>query len=95
MGYSKHDRIAHDLAKKFHAEYNEGKGPDIKTPSKVVEVVTHEGDLYSSVAQVSRFQKPRYFAVPRGLVSKAKEVTDGTGVGVMTSTGIIQKRSRG
>lgn len=29
------------------------------------------------------------FAFPCGLVSNAKDVTHGTGVGVMTSTGII------
>lgn len=36
MGQSKHDKIAHNLAKEFNAEYNEGKGPDIKAKNKVV-----------------------------------------------------------
>ena len=95
MGLSKHDRIAKALAREFNTEYNESKGPDIKATEKIVEVVTHESDLYSSVKQVSRFQKPKYLAVPRELVAKAKDVTSGTGIGVMTATGIIKKRSRG
>ena len=46
-----------------------------------------------SQKQVSRFQKPRYLAVPRELVAKAKDVTSGPGIGVMTATG-VKKRFR-
>ena len=94
MTDSKHDRIAKGLAKKHGVDYNEGKGPDVKADDRVIEVVTHESDLYSSVAQVNRFKKRKYFAVPPELLKKAKSVTDGTGIGVMTPTGIIKKRSR-
>ena len=94
MADSKHDRIAKRLANKHGVEYNEGKGPDIRASDRVIEVVTHDSDLYTSIAQVSRSKKPKYFAVPQELVKKAKKVTEGTGIGVITPTGITKKRSR-
>lgn len=93
MGQSKHDKIANTLAKKLRTEYNEGKGPDIIT-RKIIEVVTHESDLYSSVDQLKGFRKPRYLAVTPRLVKKAKEITKNTKIGVMGSTGSIKKRAR-
>lgn len=95
MGQSKHDRIAKNLAKKYKTEYNEGPGPDIKAKNRIIEVVTNESDLYSSLDQVNRYQKLRYIATTPDLVKKAKEVTEGTGIGVMGSTGIIRKKASG
>jgi len=94
MANTNHDKIAKELAETFGTKYNKGKGPDIKTKNKVIEVVTHESDLYSSIKQIGRYQKPKYFAVPNKLVNKAKEITKGTGIGLITPTGIIKKKSR-
>lgn len=95
MGQSKHDEIAKYLAKKYKTEYNKGAGPDIKAKNRVIEVVSHETDLYSSINQVKRFQKPKYIAITPNLVKKAKEVTKGTGIGVMGPTGTIRKKAGG
>lgn len=92
MGQSKHDQIAERLAKKFDADYNEGKGPDIKG-RKIIEVATHEGDLYASMNQLRGYQKPKYLATTPRLVRKAKEITKGTKIGVMGPTGSIKKRA--
>jgi len=94
MADSKHDRISKKLAAQNGVEYNKGEGPDVKAEDRVIEVVTHESDLYSSLRQVSRFKKPRYIAAPRELQKKARELTQGTGIGVMGTTGTIIKRSR-
>ena len=94
MGQSKHDKISKNLAIKFKTEYNEGKGPDLKPSGKIIEVVTHVGDLYSSIDQLKGFRKPRYIATTPKLVSKAKEVTKNTKIGVMSSGGSIRKRAR-
>ena len=37
----------------------------------------------------------KYLAVPPKKVGLAKEVTDGTGIGVMSTTGKIRKPARG
>ena len=95
MGLSEHDRIAKYLAKKHKTEYNEGRGPDIKAKERIIEVAARESDLCSSLDQLKGFQKPRYIASPSELVKKAKEVTKGTGVGVMGPTGTIRKRAGG
>ncbi len=94
MGLTKHDKIAKNLAKREESFYNKGKGPDIKGARRVIEVVTHDSDSYSSLDQVKGFRKPKYIATPPELVKKAKNVTKGTGIGVMGPTGKIHKRSR-
>ena len=94
MGQSKHDEIARYLARKHKADYNEGPGPDVKAKNRVIEVASHESDLYSSIDQVKRFQKPKYIATTPDLVKKAKEVTKGTGIGVMGPKGTIEKKAK-
>lgn len=94
MGTTKHDKISKYLANKEGTQYNEGKGADIIAHSKIIEVVTHEPDLYSSLDQLRGYRKPKYIATPPELVGKAKEITKGTGVGVMGPTGRIKKRAR-
>lgn len=94
MGTTKHDKISKCLAKKEGAEYNEGKGPDVIGRNRVIEVATHEGDLYSSPDQLRGYRKPKYIATLPELVEKAKEITKGTGIGVMGPTGRIKKRGR-
>jgi hypothetical protein len=95
MGPSKHDEITKYLAKKHKTEYNEGPGPDVLAKNRVIEVVSHESDLYSSIDQLERVQKPKYIATTPDLVKKAKEVTKGTGIGVMDPTGTIRKKAGG
>ena len=95
MGQSKHDKIAKNLAKIHKTQYNEGQGPDVPAKNRIIEVATHESDLYSSLDQLKRFQKPRYIATTSDLINKAKEVTKGTGIGVMGPTGTIRKKAGG
>jgi hypothetical protein len=94
MGSSKHDKISDRLAKQEKTTYNKGKGPDVIGRNRVIEVVTHESDLYSSIDQLSGYRKPRYIATPPNLIPKAKEVTKGSGIGVKGPTGSIHKRAR-
>ncbi|MFH1894138.1 MAG: hypothetical protein ABIK83_15825 [Candidatus Zixiibacteriota bacterium] len=93
MKKSKHDLISEALARNEGTSYNKGKGPDVKGPTRTIEVAVHESDLYSSIDQVKRYNRP-YIATTQELIEKAKEVTKGTGIGVMTSGGRIVKRSR-
>lgn len=95
MGLSKHDKIAKYLAKKHKTGYNEGPGPDVKAKKRIIEVVAHESDLYSSLDQLKGFQKPRYIATPSQLIKKAKKVTERTGIGIMSPTGTIRKKAGG
>ena len=95
MGQSKHDEIAKRLAKKEGTNYNKGKGPDIVTSKRVIEVATHEGDLKDSIRQLQGFKKPRYLATTSDMVPKAKKISKGTKVGVMGPTGRIAKRAGG
>ena len=95
MGQSKHDRIAKDLARQHNTEYNKGPGPDIKAEHRIIEVATHESDLYSSLDQLKGYRKPKYIATTPELFEKAKKITKGTGIGVMGPTGTIRKKAGG
>jgi len=95
MGKSEHDKIAESLAEKEGVEYNQGKGPDVKSKKRVIEVATHDSDIDESTKQVIRYQKPKYLATPKRKVPKAIDSTRGTGIGVMDDKGKIIKRSRG
>ncbi len=95
MSDSKHDEIAKRIAKKENTEYNQGQGPDVKTSRRVIEVATHEGDLKDSTRQLQGFRKPRYIATTPDLMPEARELTDGTGIGLMNSRGNIVKRAGG
>lgn len=94
MPNSKHDQISERLAKKEKVEYNKGKGPDVIGQNRVIEVATHESDLYSSIKQVNRYKKPKYLATSTDLVQKALKVTENSGIGVMGPSGKIFKRAR-
>lgn len=90
-----HDRMADKLANKFGTEHNR-KGVDIKKGDKAIEVAIKKQDIEKSVEQLNLSRKPvKYLAVPPKKVSLAKEVTEGTGIGVMSTTGNIRKRARG
>ena len=90
-----HDRAADKLAKEFGTKH-ERKGVDIKTKDKAIEVAIKKQDILKSVKQLNVSRKPnKYLAVPPKKVNLAKEVTKGTGIGVMSTTSNIRKRARG
>ena len=95
MGKSKHDNIAEKIARKEGTEYNKGKGPDVKSSKRVIEVATHQADLKDSMRQLQGFSKPRYLATTKEMIDVALEITEGTKVGVMGPTGLIKKRAGG
>ncbi len=91
----KHDRISRRIAKELGAEYNPVKGPDIVTPTRVVEVGMDPSKVSEEMKQVARYNKARYVAGPKSFVNAALESTKGTGIGVMDEKGNIVKRGRG
>ena len=95
MGRTKHDEIAARLARREGTTYNKGKGPDVQTSRRVIEVATHSGDLRDSVRQLQGFQKPRYLATTSELLAQAKDIAKDTRIGVMGPTGHIAKRAGG
>lgn len=95
MAQSKHDKIANRLARREGTTYNPGPGADVQGSRRVIEVATSEVDLRESMRQLQGFRKPRYLATTPDLVETAKDVTRGTKVGVMRSTGHIAKRAGG
>lgn len=91
---SKHDPTALYLARKFGADYNRGKGADIKTPDMAIEVETAASIKKDGLNQLQGFQKPCYIAAADSdAVEPAMEATDGTTVGVMDPNGNILKKS--
>jgi hypothetical protein len=94
MGFT-HDKKADTLAKKFGAEHDH-KGVDIKIKDKAIEVAIKKGDIEKSIKQLNASRKPiKYLAVLPKKVAFAKEITNGTGIGVMSTTGNIRKRAHG
>lgn len=95
MAQSLHNKIAEKLAKKFDTEYKSDEGIDIvdKKRKRVIEVETKEESLYQGIDQVKRSPMARYLAVQKRLIKKAIEVTENTGIGVMSETGKIFKKA--
>jgi hypothetical protein len=94
MAKSRHDRIADRLARKFKTEHRR-KGVDIRVKDQAIEVAATPSDLYQSMGQLRRSRKQKkYLAVPREFQDKARQLTKGTGIGVMSPTGKILKRTR-
>jgi len=93
MAKSKHNKIAERLAKKEGVKYNRGKGVDIKSSRKVIEVETAK-TVSDAARQLAGHRKPVYVA---GTDAKAtKEALGnykGTTIGVMNSKGKVVKRS--
>lgn len=90
-----HDKLADALAKKFGTEHRR-KGVDIKKGKRAIEVAVKKDDIVKSVKQLNKSRKPvKYLAVPPKKVGLAKEVTEGTGIGVMSTTGKIRKPAQG
>ena len=89
-----HRRISERIARKHGAKYNSTKGPDIVTPTRVIEVGTDPSQVSAEMKQVARYQKARYVAGDARFVKAAVKATDGTGIGVMDSQARIVKRAR-
>lgn len=89
-----HDRIAGRLAKSFKTKHRD-RGVDIVSRGVAIEVAVTRDDLFRSVRQLRRSRaKKKYVAVPSALIPKAKEILEGTGIGIMNTRAKIRKRSR-
>ncbi|MHC4442689.1 MAG: hypothetical protein ACYTF1_03120 [Planctomycetota bacterium] len=90
---SKHDTVAKQIAKKKGTTYNQGKGPDVKTNSQVIEVET-VNSVNEAPSQLRGYRKTSYIAgTDTEATKKALEVAEGTTLGVMNSKGKVIKRS--
>ena len=88
-----HKTTANRIAKKMNAEYNDGKGVDIKSTKATIEVETSE-TVGDALGQLQGHRAPAYIAgTNKEAVNKAMETTKGTTVGVMDSQGNIVKPS--
>lgn len=89
-----HDATANKLAKKYGTKHRH-KGVDIVARNMAIEVACSIGDVYQSLGQLKRSRaRKKYMAVPRSLVQFTKGYLKDTGIGVMTPSGKIRKRSR-
>ena len=93
MGFTKHDRIAKEIAEKKGTVYHSDKGVDVRTSTQAIEVEVDAGTLKDGVRQLRGTSKARYLAVPNELVKEAIEYTENSGVGVMNEHGKIKKRA--
>lgn len=89
----KHDQIAVQIARKEGTKYNRGKGPDVNSPKRAIEVET-ENTVKDAFRQLQGFRKPVYIAGADPKTTKAAlDATKNTSVGVMNSQGKILKPS--
>lgn len=90
---TKHDEVARRIAKKMGADYNQGKGADVKAKKAAVEVET-EDTVNDAKRQLQGHKKPVYIAgTDDKAVQKAKDATKDTTIGVMDADGNIVKPS--
>ena len=83
----------YSCAKKYNADYNNGKGVDIKSPRATIEVET-ANTVQDAPGQLRGYKGPCYIAgASKDAVQKAMELTKGTTIGVMGNQGNIIKRS--
>lgn len=88
-----HKTAANRIAKKLGAEYNPGKGVDVKSRRATVEVETPD-TVHDGLRQLQGHRGPVYIAgTDKSAVDKALEATKGTTVGVMDNQGNIVKSS--
>jgi len=86
-----HDEKADALAKQLGTEHRR-EGVDIQKGDKAIEVAVKDKDIKESVKQLNKSRKPKkYLSVLPKKIKLAKEVTEGTGIGVMSTTGNIRK----
>lgn len=92
---SAHDKAANRLARKYGTEHRR-EGVDILVDGKAIEVAVSDDDINTSVSQLNRSRAGiKYMAVPSRKVEQAKEILEGTGIGVMDLNGTIKKKPRG
>lgn len=88
-----HETTANRIARKLGAEYNPGKGVDIKSPQATVEVETPK-TVAEAPAQLRGHRGRVYVAASnQAAVDAALAVTEGTTIGVMDNQGNVVKRS--
>lgn len=91
---TKHDEVATKLANKFGTTYNRGQGPDIETNSLAIEVETRQSLGKDGLRQLQGFQKKVYIVMADDAdIQYALDMTEGTTVGVMYTSGQIRKDS--
>jgi hypothetical protein len=88
-----HKQTGQRIAKKIGAEYNSGKGVDVKKKGIAVEVETEQ--TVGDAGKQLRGHRGKAYVAPttqKG-VEKAKERYKGTTIGVMDKNGKVVKRS--
>lgn len=93
MSKSKHDLIAEFLARKFNTEYKSDKGIDLVTKDRAIEIETKREGLDQGIGQIAHSSKARYLAVSERIVKLARELTEGSGIGIMNERGKIIKKA--
>ena len=93
MTKSKHNQVAEKIARKLGSEYKSDKGIDVVTTRQAVEIEVKKSTLNQGLNQVLRSDKARYLAVTPDIVQEALKIAQGSGVGVMSSSGRIVKRA--
>lgn len=94
MTNSLHDKIANRIATKLGTEYHSDQGVDIKTPTRAIEVESHEEAFGEAKQQLAGTTKVPYIAVPTRLKGRALDYFEGSRIGVMSQGGTIIKRGR-
>lgn len=90
---SKHDRTARRIAQRQGVSYSRGKGPDVNSPQRAIEVET-ANTVSDGLRQLRGFRKPVYIAgADQAATAAAVRAAKGTTVGVMNAQGKIIKRS--
>jgi sulfur carrier protein ThiS len=94
MSESKSHKVtANRIAKKLNADYNSGKGVDIKSGKATVEVET-PATVKDALSQLQGHRGPCYIAgTNQEAAQKAMEATKETTLGVMNNQGKIVKKS--
>ena len=90
---SKHNRTAQRIADQKGVPYNQGQGPDIKTPQQVIEVETID-TIDDASRQLQGYQRRVYVAgADEAATEAALERYKDTTIGVMDPSGNILKSS--
>ncbi len=88
-----HKTTAKRIAIKLNADYNNGKGVDVKANRATVEIETPD-TVQDALGQLRGHKGRVYIAgTNQQAVNKALDVTQGTTVGVMDNQGNVVKRS--
>ncbi len=90
---STHDRTASRIATRERTEYNRGRGADILTGRRAIEVESAR-TIRNGIRNLRGYRRSVYIAgADPAATRKALEVTEGTTVGVMSSGGKVLRRS--